>query len=208
MSGYPVLSTRSNFAPSYLCLSPPLSSTSTARVAKLSMPGRLFRPLQLSETSWQLASKGRLVIPRNAFENLSVGHKSSRAFLQLGKAKRSEFSQGISSPPGSINRFVRRPIPPTDSRFSRTRPLRLFLSLTRIRSYRPACKCHARRSNEISFLSRYGPANFLIALSRGLVSLTAVLLLAHGSSLSGSPFLPRARIGRETRELCRSPPRE
>ena len=89
MSGYPVLSTRSNFAPSYLCLSPPLSSTSTARVAKLSMPGRLFRPLQLSETSWQLASKGRLVIPRNAFENLSVGHKSSRAFLQLGKAKRS-----------------------------------------------------------------------------------------------------------------------
>lgn len=109
---------------------------------------------------------------------------------------------------GSINRFVRRPIPPTDSRFSRTRPLRLFLSLTRIRSYGPACKCHARRSDEISFLSRYGPANFLIALSRGLVSLTTVLLLAHGSSLSGSPFLPRARIGRETRELCRSPPRE
>lgn len=71
-SGHPAPSARRNFASWYLCLLP-----SAAVIAvrgnfpreTVDALGRLFRR-QVSETSWQLASKGRLVIPRNASRQL------------------------------------------------------------------------------------------------------------------------------------------
>lgn len=100
LSGYPVLSTRSNFASSYLCSSPPLSSTSTTRVAKLSMPGRLFRPppsnFQKQAGSWP--QKGgwsfRGTLSKTCRSDTSRECSPTR---EGERSARFEFSQGIDS---------------------------------------------------------------------------------------------------------------
>lgn len=171
MSGYPVLSTRfPNFASRYLCSSPPpLSSASSTRVAKLSMPGRLFRrpsPPQLSETSWQLASKGRLVILRNAFENLCRTDTSRRTFSNLRRQAR----------PTRVfprNRFASNKFSRFSSEFTISFPISLFLSfVTRINR---SCYANACQMTSETMKFRFSRiANFLIALSRGLVSYSPV----------------------------------
>lgn len=74
-------------------------------------------PPQLSETSWQLASKGRLVILRNAFENL-CRTDTSRSPTCEGKHDRLEFSPAIDKPRFASNKFSRSTlVSPFQSRF-------------------------------------------------------------------------------------------
>lgn len=103
---YPVLSTRSNFASSYSCLSPPLSSTSTTRVAKLSMPGRLFRPppsnFQEQAGSWP--QKGDWSF-RGTLSKTCRSDTSRECSSNL-RIRRFEFSQRGIVHGGSIKRFA------------------------------------------------------------------------------------------------------
>lgn len=146
---YPVLSTRSNFASSYSCLSPPLSSTSTTRVAKLSMPGRLFRPppsnFQEQAGSWP--QKGDWSF-RGTLSKTCRSDTSRECSSNLRIRPIRIFPTG--NRPRGIDKAIRcRRISPTNSLHRRPllvfRPLRLFLSLTRInRSYSLACKWYGR----------------------------------------------------------------